>query len=585
MRHKDVSKHLGIFISFPTIKKIFFAILILEIIISGILLVSLPVFKNIPQLLFLIFTPSIYSFTIHRLFFNDDNVLTLRRMFALQLFQEILQSGFILLGFLIMFFSKSYDIILDLIPIGVSISSLISFLVLMGFSKIIVSVTFGISVLYILLQSSRWIIIDLILARYVTMLVLILSFLVEVFMVLALIITWGEQYFSPFKMFRAYLEYYLAGSKELLENMFEEMFEKRDVALSVLGFISEKENLLYITGLNIHFGPFGTVGSGPLPSQLVKDLEKEIGGKIVLLRFLSDHSLDVSSEKEIGKIKEGIIRALSHTSPVKNYLSKFSQKESEGYCVTGIRIGQYCIIILSCPGHSVEDFPEDWISKFSDISNKHGLTTLLVSDAHNSIDTSKWLINRPDENRFTMLLEEVLNDSKNDLNEGLEIGFSRINEAFPKDEVGPGGISTIVLNIGGENYALIIIDGNNMVKDLRNYIIRNLKNLANISAAEVLTTDTHFLTGLKRARKGYFPVGSKSSWESILDACYKSVNIAVGNLSAGKVETYVGEVKGVRVAGNLFKRIESYIEYAEKTVLASLAFLTFLTCLVVYLLP
>lgn len=581
MSSKDASRHFRVFLSFPSLRIILSASLLAELLASIVFFTLCPFFKTVPQALILVFTPSLFSFLMHQFFFRGDRVFTFRRLLALQLIQETLYAVLLLAGSIMLFFIflEPCRLLLLLTAFGIAVSSFISILVLLGFCRRSIPATLAVSLLHISLQSSRWLVLSVILlGNWVDVASAIVSaFSASVFFLAALRFKQGGRaVFPPLRLFQAYLDYYFNRDEGSLEAMLEEMSEKTRLRLSLVNLIPKDEPPLTVAGLAAHFGPFGTVGSSPLPSHLVKELEKN-DRRILLLRLLSNHSLNLPSKKEVKKIGEAILGALNSAARLGECSSSFFQKESEGYCVTAIRVCSYCIVFLSCPGYSTEDLPPEWLPRFSKIISEHGLTPLLISDAHNSIDSSSWRIFEPDEKRFASLLEEAMDYLTQVPQESLEIGFNRTRpNSLSNDEIGPSGVSTLVLNIGGKDHAIIVVDGNNMVKGMRDYLVKGLKDQLNLSALEVVTTDTHLLTGLKQARKGYFPVGFKTSGEVLLEACRESLKNAVRRLSPCVAEAYVGEAEEVKVTGSLFNELEKLVEYSEKMVLFSIMILMFL---------
>lgn len=456
-----------------------------------------------------------------------------------------------------------------MISIGVALSSFISTLVMLGFLRRKTLIILTISLLYAFLQSSRWLILSLILVESWIKIILPLatSFSLCLLFSFTVGLKW-EKYSSknPLEIFKAYLEYYLNKNPEPFETIIEEMSSKEDLALSLLLLIPQAGESLSIFGLSAHFGPFGMIGSSSLPSRLIGEFENN-GLRIVLLRNLSDHRFNLPSWRQVEKIREKMMEALSSAEYLEECRASIIQEEAEGYCITAIRICSYCIVLLSCPGYSVEDLPPEWLPVFSDIVSRHGLTTLIVADAHNSIDSSNWKVSEPNREILSRLLHNALEILKKVPQKDLKIGFNRIRPAtLPEDEIGPGGISTLVFNTGDENHVLILIDGNNMVSGLRNYLVNNLKSLLNISTLEIITTDTHLLTGIRKSRKGYFPIGFKTGRELILQSCLESINIAMKNLSPCSVKVWIGRVDGVKVTGEIFNIFENFVEYCDRVI-------------------
>jgi predicted neutral ceramidase superfamily lipid hydrolase len=166
---------------------------------------------------------------------------------------------------------------------------------------------------------------------------------------------------------------------------------------------------------------------------------------------------------------------------------------------------------------------------------------------------------------------------------GLRIGFHRVTpKNLSGEEVGPCGVSSLVFNVNGENHAIIVIDGNNMVIGIRNILVENLRKRFKVSTMEIVTTDTHVLTGLKKADKGYFPVGFNTGVEPLLEACGEALSKALEEASPCGLEVYVGDAKPVRVTGDVFRELENIIEYSEKTIMLLMLLLVLLTSLLAY---
>ena len=75
----------------------------------------------------------------------------------------------------------------------------------------------------------------------------------------------------------------------------------------------------------------------------------------------------------------------------------------------------------------------------------------------------------------------------------------------------------------------ITIDGNNMQQGLRDQILQSIRKTG-VSDAEVMTTDTHLVTGLVRSPLGYYPVGAALPTPSFLKQITQTVEEAISNL-------------------------------------------------------
>ncbi|MEM3144559.1 MAG: DUF2070 family protein [Thermoproteota archaeon] len=584
MSSRDSSRYAKFLFSFPSLRVIIFINVFLEILISIFLSITCPILRLIPQALILVFLPIPYSLIIHKSFIRNDKILTFRRLLALQLIQEAIYTILIFIGYLtnILFHKEPCFTIFFSISLGTTLSSFISILAMLGFLRKNTVKVLAISLIYVFTQSFRWLVLgQMIFKTWIFMMLsIIISFFASVFFLFFLNHRLkGKIPIKPLSIFHAYLEYHLNKNPESFEKILEDMSEKRDLELSLLLLDTEKEVDLSIFGLSVHFGPFGTVGSSQLPSRLIKLIENP-SLRVLLLRNLSNHSLNLPSWREVEKLRLKMVEALSSAKQLGECNASVVQKETEGYSVTIISICSYCIVLLSCPGYSVEDLPPEWVPNISSLISKYGFTPFIITDAHNSIDSSSWRTLDPDYGRFVNILEEVLKSLRKTSEKKVIIGFDRIHPSvLPNDEIGPGGISTIVLNLEGENHALIVIDGNNMVKGLRNYLVDHLKKSLNLSTLEIVTTDTHLLTGIRKAKKGYFPIGFKTDKELLLKTCIESIKNAISSLSACSIKVWIGKVEDIRVTGEVFNILESFVKQCSKMINILMVLTTLLTFL------
>ncbi|MDW8033376.1 MAG: DUF2070 family protein [Nitrososphaerota archaeon] len=569
MASGDSSRYIKFLLSFPSLRAIISINLLLEVTISILLLFNCPILRTIPQSLVLVFSPIPYSLFVYRIFIRDDEILTFRRLLALQSIQESIYATLVFLGFLVtpILPQVSCFITLLLISLGTTSSSFISMLVILGLLRREVIKVLVISFIHVFLQSSRWLILSLMLIKTWIIMMLPLAISLSANILFLLLVNHKRKIgipIRPLDIFHAYLEYYFNKNPESFEKILEEASEKRDLELSLL-LLSSKIGLS-IFGLSAHFGPFGTIGSSPLPTHLIESLEKS-DFKALLFRTLSNHSLDLPSRREVEKIRVKMTEALSTAKELGECRVSIVQKEAEGYCVTVISICSYCIILLSCPGHSTEDLPPEWLPKISSLVNHYGFTPIIISDAHNSIDSSSWEVSNPDYGRFAKLLGDALDCLSKTPQKKASFGFNKTRPlSLSNDEIGPLGISTLVFNIEGESHVLIVMDGNNMVMGLRNYLVDNLKSSLNLSTLEIITTDTHLLTGIKKAKKGYFPIGFKTKREVLLKICMESINSAIDSLSPCSVKVWIGKVEDTRVTGMLFTNLEFFVKYCYRII-------------------
>src|SRR3989442_3581928 len=87
----------------------------------------------------------------------------------------------------------------------------------------------------------------------------------------------------------------------------------------------------------------------------------------------------------------------------------------------------------------------------------------------------------------------------------------------------------MVVRTGSDAVSYITIDGNNMQQGFRVKILQAIRETG-VSDAEVMTTDTHLVTGLVRSPLGYYPVGAALPTTTFVTQITQTVEKAISNL-------------------------------------------------------
>ena len=116
------------------------------------------------------------------------------------------------------------------------------------------------------------------------------------------------------------------------------------------------------------------------------------------------------------------------------------------------------------------------------------------------------------------------------------------------DGMGQGGITAIVVKVGSQKTAYVIIDGNNMVSGLREGILTALSSIG-IDSGEIFTTDTHSVSALVLGTRGYHPVGETMDHEILIGYVKEAVNGALRELESSRAGCQYLTVPEVKVIG------------------------------------
>jgi len=120
----------------------------------------------------------------------------------------------------------------------------------------------------------------------------------------------------------------------------------------------------------------------------------------------------------------------------------------------------------------------------------------------------------------------------------------------------------IAVRTRDQTAAYVTIDGNNMVSGLREKILSALEKIG-VNNGEILTTDTHAVTGLILTTRGYHPIGEVIDHTKLIEYIKEATMKALENVEPTKVSWRTMSVPNVKVIGK--KQIETLSLIAEET--------------------
>jgi predicted neutral ceramidase superfamily lipid hydrolase len=372
-------------------------------------------------------------------------------------------------------------------------------------------------------------------------------------------------------LLHAFLASHLAGVNEEFERILDKLGEERDIDCRLVALQDEGgRNVLALASTSVHFGPFGTVGSSGLSHDLRLSLERRLLCPVVIVREVSDHAMDLVSGKECKKLIDEFpiqagIEGLVHCSPL---VTEVFQDHAASSLVTG----SFCLTILSRAPIPTEDFPSAARDQVHKSLSSLGYEVSILVDAHNCIGDLLSIPQKAVAEYFGEAARRSAIEARK--REGpFEVGFCRLNPPgiTLDDGLGPDGLSAIAIKVAGEASAILVLDGNNMLVGLREAIIGALEAAVISSRSEVVTTDTHLVTGLTRVRGGYKPLGTRIGQETLVQLCKSVVSGAVRDAQPAKISITSGTVSGVRVVGSGLGKLADLLNSAFSLVKRYLA--------------
>jgi putative membrane protein len=364
-----------------------------------------------------------------------------------------------------------------------------------------------------------------------------------------------------FGLLKAFLANWLADLTEPLEASFDKLGSERDIRVSILAFGSRGKIKAVIVVPSLHPGPFKNVGSSLLPSMIQDALEKKFSCVVSVPHALYGHDFDLSSQVQNQKILSAVLEGskFSHFESNGTQLVRTRQNEASASCQF---FGDCALLTLTVAPKTTEDLPQELDFVIGEEARKRGVHEAVVVNAHNSINGSF------DPDTLTDSLKEAATESLAKAfatrRVPVEVGAANVipKEFSIEEGMGPGGINVIVVRVEDQTAAYVTVDGNNMVSGLREKILLALEKIG-VNDGEILTTDTHAVTGLILTTRGYHPIGEVMDHTKLIDYIKEATMKALENLEPANVSWRTISVPGVKVIGK--KQIEMLSLIADAT--------------------
>src|SRR5260370_20215529 len=123
----------------------------------------------------------------------------------------------------------------------------------------------------------------------------------------------------------------------------------------------------------------------------------------------------------------------------------------------------------------------------------------------------------------------------------------------------------MVVRTEGEIVSYITVDGNNMQQGLRDQILQSIRETG-VGDAEVMTTDTHLVTGLVRSPLGYYPVGAALPSATFLRQITQTVQKAIANLEESSAAFSKFSLQLRELGSQTFQSITGYSVRTRRTI-------------------
>jgi predicted neutral ceramidase superfamily lipid hydrolase len=333
---------------------------------------------------------------------------------------------------------------------------------------------------------------------------------------------------SPLTLFRVFLQHWLKSDPEPLEARLGTLGKQGTIEGSILSFSGTSNPLGCVVVSNFHPGPYRDLGSGSLPASLKASLEKSVGGVVQVPHSISNHELNIVSNRDVHRVIAKVVADYPHKTPIQESTPMLQSVVDEAK-VSGQLFGEVAFLTLTLSPTDMEDLPPSVSSEIGREAGARGFT-VVVADAHNSLSRQTSIT--PEQARKLVeasvkVLDQLAVARKSSFKAGS--AEDPLEDFKLEDGIGPGGLSSLVIQNGNQMVTYLTIDGNNMKTGVREAILSELETIG-VSGGEVMTTDTHLVTGLVRSRLGYYPVGAHLDVNLLIQKIKETVQRAIASM-------------------------------------------------------
>jgi len=348
--------------------------------------------------------------------------------------------------------------------------------------------------------------------------------------------------FSPIRMFRAFLTDWLEGRNEELESFLTKLGVETEIDATAFAFRKKGTDKIKAAILvsNLHPGPFLNIGSSVMPFLFESLMSQRFGAVTMTPHGVSGHELNLVSQEQNERILTWVISTLAD-APYRSLATPAERSTNEIATATSQVFDGSALVTMTTSPLDMEDIPSQLAMNLSGLT--HGkFNGLALIDAHNCLTGPATMTPK----KVGALQEAALASlqiSAEQQPSNFRVGAARSKpEDFTLQQgFGPAGISAIAIDVTGQRFAYVCVDGNNMIKGLREKILAKVNSLG-FDDSEVMTTDTHMVNGVTPARMGYHPVGEITAWEPIVNEVENVCKEALNNLEDGEVSVIAGQI-------------------------------------------
>ena len=375
----------------------------------------------------------------------------------------------------------------------------------------------------------------------------------------------------------AFIAHMTDGSKGM-EDFFREIGEEIFVPQVSFFFRRVNEKAVIFTVPNLHPGPMGEIGGGNLPKVLHDNFEEET----LVAHGCATHDFNLVSEGEINKVIDALQRS-RHDIAYTGVAGRSGRLTLGSVQILFQRFGDSVLLVTTRSPQRTEDL--DFSVGMTIMAEGHRwFPHVAVVDAHNCMTdlSSPVLLATLTATEYQQVSLEAMDKCRTTPLYPFRIGVTHLTLPFGREQgFGDLGVQVLVVEVDGQRTAYVLIDGNNMVKGVREVLLEQI--LTVVDYAEVMTTDTHVVNTIT----GKNPVGMHVPAPEFLPFVMQALEAAIGNLAASEVAGSTAHCEHIVVFGSnrisqLASTVNAMLVFVAPLSLAMLL-LAFLLSLIAYI--
>ncbi len=380
-----------------------------------------------------------------------------------------------------------------------------------------------------------------------------------------------------FHLVSAFLKWFFENDGSDLEKVLTTLstIERREA--TVIEILPEKSTKIAIVPLPYHPGPFRGVGGAYLVPTLYRKL-RDLGYVPIVLHSEGSHELDLVSREDVHQVVNKLAMHLTTCNVPDNDLvisSRIITREEDDFKIEGLILYKVPLIFIERINTSTDDIPLDIANTVKKLANADHI---VIVDNQNKLTP----IHPPWTEQEMYTLSKCISHVVTELTRSEVMGCEVSALTLPKEAITgtsldlcEGGISVLYLRNPNYDLAIVVIDGNNMVPGLREYIQERVRKELNVTKVLVVTTDSHEISGVKVSNRAYAPVGLLTEWSTIVNTATELVRKCRGLCRRAKVRVHRVALEARVLGRETYIKLTKLVEIGWKVTVSRLVPITF----------